>query len=130
MQIIVFTLGDKYYALNSEKVDEISKLIDATTVPNSPDWVEGLINLRGNVVSLMNLSKLLQQNDDECYNNIIIINNGDEKLGILVNEVEEVLKVDEKNIEKVSADTHGRISGIIQLEEQIVNFIDIEKILQ
>jgi purine-binding chemotaxis protein CheW len=104
MQIIVFTLGDKYYAVNSDKVEEISKMIDSTFVPNAPHWIEGLINLRGNVVSLVNLCKLLQQEDDQCYNNIVITNGQEEKIGIMVNEVKEVLKVNEENIERVSTD--------------------------
>ena len=61
MQVIVFTLGENKYAISTDKVEEITKNDQSTEVPNSLDWVEGLINLRGNVVTLLNLSKLLQQ---------------------------------------------------------------------
>ncbi|MBF7096340.1 chemotaxis protein CheW [Alkalibacter mobilis] len=130
MQIIVFTLGEKYYAVNSEKVEEISKMIDSTFVPNAPAWIQGLINLRGNVVSLVNLSKLLQQEDDQCYNNIIITNGQEEKIGIMVNEVKEVLKIEEEEIEKVSVDTMNGVTGIIQIDGQLVNYIDLDLIIQ
>jgi purine-binding chemotaxis protein CheW len=129
MQIIVFTLGEKYYAVNSEKVEEISKMIDSTFVPNAPHWIEGLINLRGNVVSLVNLCKLLQQDDDQCYNNIVITNGQEEKVGIMVNEVKEVLKVSEENIERVSTESSNGVSGIIQIEGQLVNYIDLDLIM-
>ena len=55
MQIILFTLNDRHYAISTDMVEEISKQIPSTNVPNSPEWVEGIINLRGNVVTLLNL---------------------------------------------------------------------------
>lgn len=129
MQIIVFTLGEKYYAFNSEKVEEISKLIESTTVPKSPAWIEGLINLRGNVVSLVNLSRLMKHEDKGCYTNIVIVNVKDEKIGIMVSEVKEVLKIKETDIEKVSMETGDGVVGILQLEEKLVNYIDLDLII-
>ncbi len=128
-QIIVFTLGKKYYAVNSDQVEEISKLIPSTLVPNAPKHIEGLINLRGNVISLVNLANLLHLTEDECYNNIVIFDRQDEKIGILVTEVKEVLKIDEKDIEKVSAETRNGVVGILQLQNELVNYIDLERII-
>ena len=128
-QIIVFTLGERYYAVNSDQVEEISKMIDSTLVPKAEKHIEGLINLRGNVVALVNLSKLLLLEDKECYNNIVIIHRQDEKLGILVTEVKEVLKIREEDIEKVSTETKSGVVGIIQLENQLVNYIDLDRII-
>ncbi|HSR03278.1 MAG TPA: chemotaxis protein CheW [Proteiniclasticum sp.] len=128
-QIIVFTLGEKYYAVNSDQVEEISKLIPSTLVPNAPKHIEGLINLRGNVISLVNLAKLLHLNEDECYNNIVILDRQDEKIGILVTEVKEVLKIEEKDIEKVSAETRNGVVGILQLQSELVNYIDLDRII-
>jgi len=128
-QIIVFTLGEKYYAVNSDQVEEISKLIPSTLVPNAPKHIEGLINLRGNVISLVNLAKLLRLGEDQCYNNIVILDRQDEKLGILVTEVKEVLKIEEKDIEKVSAETKSGVVGILQLEKDLVNYIDLDRII-
>jgi purine-binding chemotaxis protein CheW len=128
-QIIVFTLGEKYYAVNSDQVEEISKMIDSTMVPNAPRHIEGLINLRGNVISLVNLSKLLHLTEEECYNNIVILDRQDEKVGILVTEVKEVLKIKEEDIEKVSTETKSGVVGIIQLEEELVNYIDLDRII-
>lgn len=129
MQIIVFTLGEKFYAFNSEKVEEISKLIDSTVVPKAPAWVEGLINLRGNVVSLVNLSRLMKHEDNQCYTNIVIVNVKDEKIGIMVNEVREVLKIRQEDIEKVSMETGDGVVGILQLEDRLVNYIDLDLII-
>ena len=128
-QIIVFTLGEKHYAVNSDQVEEISKMMDSTVVPNAPKHIRGLINLRGNVVALVNLSELLRLKEKECYNNIVIMNKEDEKIGILVTEVKEVLKIQDEDIEKVSGDGKNGVAGIIQLGGNLVNYIDLERII-
>ena len=128
-QIIVFTLGEKHYAVNSDQVEEISKMMDSTMVPNAPKHIRGLINLRGNVVALVNLSELLRLKEKECYNNIVIMNKEDEKIGILVTEVKEVLKIQDEDIEKVSGDGKNGVAGIIQLGGNLVNYIDLERII-
>lgn len=128
-QIIVFTLGEKHYAVNSDQVEEISKMMDSTVVPNAPKHIRGLINLRGNVVALVNLSELLRLKEKECYNNIVIMNKEDEKIGILVTEVKEVLKIQDEDIEKVSGDGKNGVVGIIQLGGNLVNYIDLECII-
>ncbi|SFN84308.1 chemotaxis protein CheW [Proteiniclasticum ruminis] len=128
-QIIIFTLGEKHYAVNSDQVEEISKMMDSTVVPNAPKHIRGLINLRGNVVALVNLSELLRLKEKECYNNIVIMNKEDEKIGILVTEVKEVLKIQDEDIEKVSGDGKNGVVGIIQLGGNLVNYIDLERII-
>lgn len=128
-QIIVFTLGEKHYAVNSDQVEEISKMMDSTMVPNAPKHIRGLINLRGNVAALVNLSELLRLKEKECYNNIVIMNKEDEKIGILVTEVKEVLKIQDEDIEKVSGDGKNGVVGIIQLGGNLVNYIDLERII-
>lgn len=128
-QIIVFTLGEKYYAVDSGQVEEISKMMDSTMVPNAPEHIKGLVNLRGNVVALVNLQVLLRLKEKECYNNIVIMNRESEKIGILVTEVKEVLKIDDGYIEKLSGDGKNGVSGVIQLGGNLVNYIDLERII-
>ena len=129
MQIIVFTLSDKYYAISTDRVEEITKHLAFTLVPNSPDWVEGLINLRGNVVTLVNLSKLLHQEEDMCYNNIIIIHNEEEKVGLLVKDVMEVMNIEEDEFQKVTKEDLDGILGIVRRDGRIINIVDIDKLL-
>ncbi|MGO1468776.1 MAG: chemotaxis protein CheW [Tissierella sp.] len=128
MQIIIFTLNDKYYAINTKEVEEITKTISLTNVPNSEDWTEGLINLRGNVVTLINMNKLLLQEEDSCYNNIIIVENEEERIGILVKEVIEVVNIEEEKIENFNIDNDG-ILGIYRIENRVINIIDIDSLL-
>lgn len=128
MQIIIFTLNDKYYAINTEIVEEITKTTSLTRVPNAEDWTEGLINLRGNVITLVNMSKLLLQNEDSCYNNIIIVNIEEEKVGILVKEVMEVVNIEEAEIENFNRQNTG-IVGIYRIDNRIINIVDIHSLL-
>lgn len=125
MQIIVFTLGDKYYALRTDKVEEITKDVNITKVPNAPTWVEGIINLRGNVITLINLSKLLQQEDNLCYNNIIIVHDEEEKAGVLVKDVIEVVDIEEDDIQIVNQGSAEGILGIVRINGEIINIIDM-----
>lgn len=129
MQIIVFTLSDKYYAISTDKVEEICKDLAFTLVPNSPDWVEGLINLRGNVVTLVNLSKLLYQEEDMCCNNIIIIHNDEEKVGLMVKDVMEVMDIQPDEFQKISKEELDGILGIVRRDGRIINIVDIDKLL-
>lgn len=129
MQIIIFTLGEQYYALRTDNVEEISKNIAITKVPNAPIWIEGIINLRGNVVSIINLSNLLQQEDNLCYNNIIIVRNQEEKVGILVKDVIEVVDIAEEDIQNINHDSTDGILGIIRIDGRIINIIDVDILL-
>lgn len=129
MQIIVFTLSNKYYGIATDKVEEISKKIKSTLVPNAPSWVEGVINLRGNVVSLLNLSKLLHQDNSVCYNNIIIIKNEEEQVGLMVKDVVQVMDVDNKDIQKLGSENNDEFIGILKTSDKIINIIDIDILL-
>ncbi|MDR7869621.1 MAG: chemotaxis protein CheW [Tissierellaceae bacterium] len=129
MQIIIFKLMDKYYALNTDMVEEIIKKSPSTNVPNSPDWVDGLINLRGNVVTLIDLGFLLNLKESLCYNNIIIYDYQDEKVGLLVEEIIGVREIQTNMIRKVSKEMEKGILGIVQMKDYIVNIIDINMLL-
>ncbi|MER2040068.1 MAG: CheW domain-containing protein, partial [Solibacillus sp.] len=87
MQMIIFTLNENYYAFSSENVEEITNKMPWTPVPQSPSWVQGLVNLRGNVITLINFYKLLSPTDETkelWYNNIIIVKNDEEKIAFMV----------------------------------------------
>lgn len=129
MQIVVFTLGDKYYAIHTDKVDEICDRIDSIMVPNSPNWVKGIINLRGSVVTLIELSKLLHLDDGICYNNIIIIHNKEDKIGLMVKNVIEVRDLHTSDIQNIGHKDLNSILGIVTVDEKIINIIDIEGLL-
>lgn len=130
MQVIIFDLQGKQYAIKTDQIEEISRLLDITSVPNAPHYVKGLVNLRGNVITLMDISKLLNlelQNED--FTKIIIAKVNKELVGILVGNVWEVMNIEENMIEKIQIgeeEVQG-LKGIIQIKNQIINFLDIEE---
>lgn len=130
MQVIVFSLNEKLFAIPTNKVSEITKSMPLIKVPNAPDWVEGLINLRGNVVTLINLSKILFIEDKLCYNSIIILNYEDDLLGLLVDEVEQVLNIKEEQIQILKKEDNQNIMGIVDINDKIIDVIDIEKLVE
>lgn len=131
MQMIIFTLNEKYYAFSSENVEEITTKMACAPVPQSPAWVQGLVNLRGNVITLINLSKLLSPTDETkeiWYNNIIIVKNDEEKVAFMVDDVAWVLDIEPSAIQQLDEQLDDFVSSVIQVKDQIVSVINMDKL--
>lgn len=129
MQIIVFTLKEKYYAIPTEDVEEIVKEMPHTHVPKAPSWVEGLINIRGNAITLINLYKLLSNTSETeklCYNSIIILKNNDKKVAFAVDSVESVSEIDSHDIQMTDYTNAKEVAGIIRLNNKMISLISME----
>lgn len=130
MQMIIFKLDERLYGMTTDIVEEISKAKNVTIVPNTPDWIEGLINLRGDAITLINLYFLLEKESEVNYNEIIIMKDKDnEKLGLMVKEIVEVVTIDERDIQSIGDVTQRGIVGVIKIEDEIINVIDINKLI-
>jgi purine-binding chemotaxis protein CheW len=132
MQIVVFKLGEEHFAVETEKVQSINDTMGITKVPKAPNYIKGLINLRGSIKSLVDINLLLNVTPGTEQNNIIILTVKDEEIGISVDEVEEVLDIDEKSIQKLDEeDTKEQpyIKGILKYEDKLLTIIDIDKLL-
>lgn len=130
MQVVVFRLGDEQFAVETAKVQGINDIMEITRVPKAPDYIKGLINLRGNVISLLDINLLLNINKKENVeqNNIIILKMEDEHVGITVDEVDEVLEIEEEILEKVDDQKKLYIKGVINFKDRVVTLIDIDKL--
>jgi purine-binding chemotaxis protein CheW len=132
MQIVVFKLGEEHFAVETDKVQSINDTMGITKVPKAPGYIKGLINLRGSIKSLVDINLLLEVNPGKEQNNIIILTVEDEEIGISVDEVEEVLDIDEKSIQRIDKDSNKSqpyIKGILNYEEKLLTIIDIDKLL-
>ncbi len=132
MQIVVFKLGDEHFAVETERVQGINDIMGITRVPKAPSYIKGLINLRGSIKSLVDINLLLDVTPGENQNNIIILTVEDEEIGISVDEVEEVLDIDEKNIQKLDKDdkkSEPYVKGILNYEDKLLTIIDLDKLL-
>lgn len=131
MQVVIFKLNNEQFAVETAKVQSINDAMEITKVPNAPAHIKGLINLRGNVISLLDINLLLDvSKEEEKQNNIIILEMEDELVGITVDQVDEVLDVEEDIVEKISDERKkAYIEGVINFKDRIVTLIDIDKLL-
>jgi purine-binding chemotaxis protein CheW len=131
MQVVIFKLNNEQFAVETAKVQSINDAMEITRVPKAPAHIKGLINLRGNVISLLDINLLLDvPKEEEKQNNIIILEMEDELVGITVDQVDEVLDVEEEIIEKISDERKkAYIEGVINFKDRIVTLIDIDKLL-
>ena len=129
VQIDVFKLGDEHFAVETEKVQSINDMMSVTKVPKAPNYIKGLINLRGNIKSLVDINLLLKVNKSTEQNSIIILNVQDEEIGISVDEVEEVLDIDQKQIQKMDNQDKQYVKGIYNHEDKLLTIIDMDSLL-
>ncbi|MEG0307387.1 MAG: chemotaxis protein CheW [Clostridium sp.] len=132
MQVVVFTIGDERFAVETSKVQGINGLMKITTVPRAEKYIKGLINLRGSILSVLDINLILgMKKSDESNNNIIVLEINGEQVGITVDHVEEVMNVDEETVKKVHEDKERPfIKGVLNIGNQIITMIDIDKLLQ
>lgn len=131
MQVVIFKLSDEQFAVETARVQSINDMMEITKVPNAPAHIKGLINLRGNIISLLDINLLLDVNrEDKEQSNIIILNIEEEMVGITVDQVDEVLEVEESLLEKVEDDRRrAYIKGVINFKDRVVTLIDIDRLL-
>lgn len=131
MQIVIFKLKDEQFAVETEKVESINDTMEITKVPNAPAYIKGLINLRGSIISLLDLNLLLNvKNHESEQENIIILKLEEELVGITVNNVDEVIDIDSEMVEKIDEENKkDYIKGVINFKDRIITLIDIDKLL-
>ena len=130
MQFVIFKLGEEHFAVETDKILSINDMMTITRVPKAPDYIKGLINLRGSIKSLVDVNLLLNIESKIQQNNIIILKVDEEEIGISVDEVEEVIDIDEDKLQRLEThNTEAYIKGVIELEEKLLTVIDIEKLL-
>lgn len=133
MQIVVFKLGEEHFAVDTERVQGINDMMLVTRVPKSPSYIKGLINLRGSIKSLVDINMLLNIESEKEQKSIIILKIKDEEIGISVDEVEEVLDIEEKDIHKLVDKPNNvneqYIKGIVNMNGRLLTIIDIDSLL-
>lgn len=132
MQVVIFKLSEEQFAVETSKVQSINDMMEITIVPKAPQYLKGLINLRGNVISLLDINLLLdvKKKDGTKQDNIIILEINEEQVGITVDEVDEVLDIEENIIEKFEDDKKKEyIKGVINFGDRIVTLINIDKLI-
>ncbi len=134
-QWVTFRLGDETYGINVMQVQEVLRIPDIAPVPGSPDYVIGIINLRGNVVTVIDTRYrfgLASTTLDEA-SRIVIIEAEDQIIGILVDSVAEVVELADSAIEaapNVGNDESSKyIQGVTSRGSQLLILVDLNKLL-
>lgn len=131
MQIIVFTLGERHYGFSTDKVDEITSKLEATDLPGGPEWASGLVNLRGQVMTLVDLDTLLDGAGEEenlWYNNTIIVKTEANPLALKVGKVIGVTDIEDSDYQSKDSDEGAMITGLVSVYDEIVSIIELDKL--
>lgn len=123
MQVIVFNLGNEKFALETKYIHGIEKTVDFTKVPLSPTYITGLINLRGNIITVLDLKAYLHVDFVQKEENIIIVEINEEKIGFIVDSVYEVTEIEDTMVENLK-DNNEQIKGVIKFDEYIATLLN------
>jgi purine-binding chemotaxis protein CheW len=131
MQVVVFKVNEEQFAVEAAIVQSINDMMEITKVPKSAQYIKGLINLRGNIISLLDINLLLNiEKGTGSQENIIILNLQEESVGVTVDQVDEVLEIEEELVEKLETDSKkAYIKGVINFNDRIITLIDIGKLI-
>lgn len=133
-QFVIFILNELKYAIPISCVNEITSACEINPIPNNVEFMEGVVNLRGTVIPVVNFSKLFNLNYAvPKEHQILIINGGKEKLGLIIDHAQDVKIFDEDYIRPMTnliAINGGFISDIITQNEEIIQLVSIENILK
>ena len=135
LQIVGFRIGNETYGVRIGAVREIVRVPEITAVPSAPDTVEGVINLRGKIIPVMDLRKRFGQAEitSDKKNRILVVELDNKLLGLIVNSASEVLKIPPSEIEapgSVFVDGEsGYVTGVGKLKGRLIILLDISKLL-
>lgn len=135
LQIVTFRVGEEDFSVSILKVQEIIRMSAITKVPRSPEFVEGVINLRGNVIPVIDLRKRfgLPEAERNSDTRTIVVDCGGKVVGLIVDSVTEVLRLSKATVEAppdiVGGVDSDYISGVGKLDDRLVILLDIDKVL-
>ena len=135
-QYIVIKIGDEQYGIDIKYVDNILRMQKITRVPHTQPYFKGVINLRGEVVPVMSLRIKMNLDDDEITNKsriIILKVESNAPVGIVVDEVKEVVSLDERSIDEVVKNSAKAepsfISGVGKVDEGLISILDLSMVI-
>mgnify|MGYP001766313806 CR=1 FL=1 len=135
-QLVVFAIKNEEFGVDITQVKEIVKLLEVTYVPKAPSFIEGVINLRGSIVAIVDLAKRLglETSSRDDSTRIIVVEIGNNLVGMIVDSVSEVLRLPSEFVEDVPSlvDTEvpeHYIRGVGKLQDRLLVLLDLNRIL-
>ena len=134
VQIISFKVGDEEYGLEILKVKEVIKVTEITKLPKAPSFVKGVVNLRGDVIPIIDLREKfgLEKAEESDANRVIVVEIEGKSVGMAVDSVSHVIRINESQIDNpplVGGMTGDYIRGVVKLGDRLIVLINVDKIL-
>ena len=135
-QYIVVKLGNEQYGIDIQYVDNIVRMQKITRVPKAQDYFNGVINLRGEIVPIMSVRRKFELDEDVITDKtriIILKPEHQEAIGIIVDEVKEVLSLDSDNIEKIQSNQNDEkaryINAVGKYNDNLISILNINGVI-
>jgi purine-binding chemotaxis protein CheW len=135
LQVVGFRIGNETFGVRIGSVREIVRVPEITAVPSAPETVEGVINLRGKIIPVMDLRKRFGQSDiqPDKKNRILVVELENKLVGLIVNAASEVLKIAPSEIEApgnlFAEGESSYVTGVGKLKGRLIILLDIAKLL-
>jgi purine-binding chemotaxis protein CheW len=136
LHLIGFSIGRETFAVPIERVHQIVGVPEITAVPDSPDCVEGVINLRGKIVSIVDLRKRFGEKEIRSHrkNRVLVVEVEGKMVGLIVDSASEVLKIPHSDIEQppnvFEEGELNYVTGVGKLNGRLIILVDLAKVLQ
>ena len=136
VELASFYVGEALCGMDILKVQEINKLIEMTRVPKAPEYVLGILNLRGEIVTIIDLGKKLGLKSTEITDKTrnIIVNSNGEHIGLMVEQISDVVQARFEKIEAPPANIGGvqgkYFTGVLKTKDRLIGILDVGKVLE
>ena len=136
VELATFYVGEALCGMDILKVQEINKLNEMTRVPKAPEYVLGILNLRGEIVTIVDLGKKLSLKSTEMSDKTrnIIVNSNGEHIGLMVERISDVIQAEWEKVEAPPANIGGvqgrYFTGVFKTEDRLIGILDVEKVLE
>ena len=135
-QMIIFDIGQEKFGVKITRIHEINRMTEITELPDTSRYFAGIINLRGDIISVVDLRKRLGLENVENTEDtrIIVVEYQDDDVGLIVDAVSEVLHIDEEEVEDPPQSMVGikndYLTGVVKIDDNIVNILDLDNLLE
>jgi purine-binding chemotaxis protein CheW len=135
VELATFYVGDALCGMDILKVQEINKLMQMTKVPQAPEYVLGILNLRGQIVTIIDLGKKLGLGETDISQDPrnIIVNSAGGHVGLLVRKISDVVSADMEKRERAPANMSGIqgefFTGVFKTNDHLIGILNVDKVL-
>ena len=126
METLIFKLAKENFAIPVEYAVSIEHMLPVTYVPKSKQYVEGLANIRGNVVPVIDITKLFMLDRVVSWNNLLLINYNNQSIALVVDEVDDVINIDDESIKTMSSSNSN--FSVFEYKNTIVTYLGKEEL--